>query len=149
MANLIFVYGTLRQGGSRPIPQLFPSANFVGFGTVRGWLYHFGAYPGLVLDPLGRGIVGEVYAVDVQAIAEMDGIERYIEGDPQECYYFRRAHTVALREGSTIMAELYEVNPHFYDCTTPLDATDWICWAQAQADLPQEELWPDGTPVKK
>lgn len=151
MATLIFVYGTLRQGGARPIPKLFPSARFVGFGTVRGWLYHFGAYPGLIVDPAGRDIVGEVYAVDADAVREMDEIERYIEGEGNEaeCYYFRREQTIALRDGGAITAELYEVNPLFYDCTAPMDATDWIAWAQAQDDLPQEELWPDGTLVKK
>jgi gamma-glutamylcyclotransferase (GGCT)/AIG2-like uncharacterized protein YtfP len=147
--SFIFVYGTLRQGGSRPIPRLFPTSRFIGFGTVRGWLYHFGAYPGLICDAAGRDILGEVYEVDADAVRVMDDIERYIEGDPAACEYFRRTQTIAMRDGGIVTAELYEVNANRYDCTTPMDTGDWIAWAQAQTDLPKEELWPDGTPVKK
>ena len=150
MPHTVFVYGTLRQGGVRAIPQLFPSARFIGFGTVKGWLYDFGAYPGLICDAAGRDIVGEVYDVDEAAVREMDEIERYVEGkgNEAECYYFRRAHSIALRDGRTMTAELYECNPKHYDCAMPMDATDWIAFANTKGELP-EESWPDGAPIKK
>ena len=149
LTNLVFVYGTLRKGGSRPVPKLFPTAEFVGLGTVRGRLYDFGAYPGLVLDSVGRDIGGEVYRVDADAVHEMDEIERYVEGDDSECYYFRREQVITMYDGSILTAKLYEVNPRFYECITPMDTDDWIAWAQAQTNLPAEERWPDGTPIKK
>lgn len=145
---IVFVYGTLRQGGVRAIPQLFPAAEFVGFGTVNGWLYDFGAYPGLIVDAAGREIVGEVYAVDDAALREMDEIERYVESDDDECFYFRRAHVVTLRNDGEQTAWLYECNPKHYDCTTPIPADDWIAYAEAKGELP-EEAWPDGAQIKK
>lgn len=148
MEYLVFVYGTLRQGGVRAIPTLFPQAQFLGFGTVKGWLYDFGAYPGLICDPAGRDILGEVYAVDANALQAMDEIERYVPGDEAACYYFRRAHRVAMRDGRTLTAELYECNPRYYDCTVPMPVVDWIAWVQNIGELP-EEAWPDGAPIKK
>lgn len=145
--ELIFVYGTLRQGGVRAIPTLFPTAEFVGFGTVRGWLYDFGAYPGLIVDSAGRNIAGEVYRVDAAAVREMDDIERYTEGDA-ESFYFRRPYPIHLRDGNIVMAGLYECNPKHYDCSTPMNSTDWIAHANAKGELP-EESWPDGAPIKK
>ena len=148
MTFTVFVYGTLRQGGSRPIPQLFPNARFIGFGTVKGRLYDFGAYPGFLSDSNGVDVLGEVYAVDEVAVREMDEIERYVEGDDAESYYFRHIHAIAMRDGSTMTAELYEINPNHYDCAAPLDAADWIAFANAKGELP-EEVWPDGVPIKK
>ncbi len=87
MAHTVFVYGTLRRGGVREIPRLFPNARFVGFGTARGWLYDFGAYPGFIADAGGADVIGEVFEVDAAAVRAMDEIERYIEGDDDECYY--------------------------------------------------------------
>jgi len=148
MEYLVFVYGTLRQGGVRAIPKLFPQARFLGFGTVKGWLYDFGAYPGLICDPAGRDILGEVYAVDASALRTMDEIERYSPDDEAGCYYFRRAHPIAMRDGRTLIAELYECNPRYYDCATPMPVVDWIAWAQSIGELP-EEVWPDGAPIRK
>jgi gamma-glutamylcyclotransferase (GGCT)/AIG2-like uncharacterized protein YtfP len=148
MAHRVFVYGTLRQGGVRAIPELFPTAEFLGMATIAGWLYDFGAYPGLIVDAAGRGIVGEVYRVDDEALRQMDEIERYVEGDEAECFYFRREHAVALRAGGQLTAWLYECNPNHYDCTAPIPAHDWIAFANAKGNLP-EEAWPDGAPIKK
>jgi gamma-glutamylcyclotransferase (GGCT)/AIG2-like uncharacterized protein YtfP len=146
--HIVFVYGTLRQGGVRAIPQLFPPAEFLGLATVVGWLYDFGAYPGLIVDAAGRDIVGEVYRVDEAAVREMDEIERYVEGHDAECFYFRRERAVTLRAGGEVTAWLYECNPNYYDCTTPIPADDWIAFANAKGELP-EEAWPDGAPIKK
>jgi gamma-glutamylcyclotransferase (GGCT)/AIG2-like uncharacterized protein YtfP len=148
MAHVVFVYGTLRRGGVRAIPTLFPTAQFLGSGTVKGWLYDFGAYPGFLPDAHGLDVRGEVYTVDDAAMREMDEIERYVEGDAAECYYFRRRHIIALQDGRAVVAELYECNPRYYDCSKSIDTTDWIVWAQAKDALP-EETWPDGAPIKK
>jgi gamma-glutamylcyclotransferase (GGCT)/AIG2-like uncharacterized protein YtfP len=132
----------------RAIPQLFPSAQFMGFGTVKGRLYDFGAYPGFLPGAAGLDVLGEVYAVDEAAVNEIDEIERYVEGDDAECFYFRREHVIALRGGGTVTAWLYECNPNHYDCTTPMTLNDWIAFASAKGALP-EEVWPDGAPIKK
>ena len=56
----LFSYGTLMTGFSRR--PLLGEARLEGPARIRGSLYHFGEYPGLVLD--GRGwVAGELYHV--------------------------------------------------------------------------------------
>src|SRR3989344_2444925 len=53
-ARHVFVYGTLRRGGSNDITRLRPAPRFMGAAQVPGVLYHLGAYPGMALGgPLG------------------------------------------------------------------------------------------------
>ena len=54
----IFVYGTLRKGGVREMPRLFPRCRDLGPATLRGCIHDFGAYPGLRLDE--DGVVHDV-----------------------------------------------------------------------------------------
>jgi gamma-glutamylcyclotransferase (GGCT)/AIG2-like uncharacterized protein YtfP len=129
----LFVYGTLRRGGCRAIPTLFPTARFLGFGTVRGRLYDFGDYPGLRLDPNGLDILGEVYEVDAHTLRVIDDIEDYYPDDVARSHYVRRTHRIRMWTGDYLTAELYECNPRYYDCSQPLDATDWIAWKQCVA----------------
>lgn len=144
--RLIFVYGTLRRGGVRGIPSLFPDAELIGAGAVKGRLYDFGAYPGLLCDPAGGDVQGEVYRVDDAALRAMDEIERFVEGDDEACYYFRREHLVALRDGRSVTAWLYECNPRYYACSAPIAGGDWIAHAASKGDLPPE-AWPDGANI--
>jgi len=134
----LFVYGTLRQGGCRAIPVLFPAARFLGFGTVRGRLYDFGDYPGLILDPHGLDILGEVYEVNAHILRAIDDIEDYYPNDVARSHYFRRTQRIRMWDGEHLTADLYECNPRFYDCSQPLDATDWIAWKQRAAQRGQE-----------
>lgn len=144
----VFVYGTLRQGGVRAVPALFPDARFLGMGTVRGWLHDLGAYPGLVLDAGGQAIVGEVYLVTPAALQAMDRIERYDASDEGGSYYVRRRVSVALGEGETLDAWVYECNRRLYRLGAPLRATDWIVYARAKGELPRE-AWPDGSAIRR
>ena len=48
----VFVYGTLRRGGSNDITRLAPAPRFVGSAQLAGQMYDLGAYPGLIL---GKG----------------------------------------------------------------------------------------------
>jgi gamma-glutamylcyclotransferase (GGCT)/AIG2-like uncharacterized protein YtfP len=56
----LFAYGTLMTGFSRR--PLLGAAVLEGSGRIRGSLYHFGEYPGLVLDG-GDWVTGELYRV--------------------------------------------------------------------------------------
>lgn len=131
--HTLFVYGTLRRGGCRAIPHLFPTARFLGLGMVKGWLYDFGEYPGLLLDANGLDVLGEVYEVDPQTLRAIDEIEGCLPGDATVCYYFRRTHHVLMQDGRLITADLYECNPKLYDCSRPLEVGDWIAWKQGAA----------------
>lgn len=70
---LVFVYGTLRQGGSNHFRMA--GCDFVESGTVRGRLYRIDWYPGLVLDSAGDVIEGEVFAVEAEQLPELDNFE--------------------------------------------------------------------------
>jgi len=144
----VFVYGTLRRGGVRAVPRLFPDARVVGAGTVRGWLHDLGAYPGLLLEPNGQAIVGEVYLVTAAALRAMDRIERYDASDEARSYYVRRRVAVALSEGGTVEAWVYECNERVYRLGAPISATDWIAYARAKRSLPRE-AWPDGRAIRR
>ncbi len=148
--ELVFVYGTLRRGGSRAVPDLFPDAKFVGFGSVQGRLYDFGAYPGFIpsADADSIAVVGEVYCVSQQALRCMDEIEAWHEHNPAGSYYWRRRHLIRLRHGACCEAWVYECNPHRFDLSAPISSGDWIAHAQLKGALP-EERWPDGTPLAR
>ena len=143
---IVFVYGTLRAGGVRAIPALFPDARLIGTGTVRGRLRDFGAYPGLVLDPVGPGVVGEVYEISGSALRAMDEIERYVPADEARSYYLRRRVPVTLAAGGTLEAWVYECGARLRELGHPIPATDWIAHARAKGELPPE-AWPDGAPI--
>jgi len=128
----LFVYGTLRRGGCRAIPALFPAARFLGCATAKGRLYDFGDYPGLRLDPEGLDILGEVYEVDAPTLRALDEIEGYCPDDLMNSHYVRRAHRVHMQDGAHVIADLYESNPRLYDCSQPLEACDWIAWEAAR-----------------
>jgi gamma-glutamylcyclotransferase (GGCT)/AIG2-like uncharacterized protein YtfP len=73
--HLVFVYGTLRQGGVRAMPHLFPDAKFIGQANVSGSLYDLGAYPVLLLDESNSLVIGEVYEIDNEVLHQLDEIE--------------------------------------------------------------------------
>lgn len=70
---LVFVYGTLRQGGSNHFRMA--GAEFVESGSLRGRLYRIDWYPGLVVDSAGDEISGEIYAVNPENLALLDEFE--------------------------------------------------------------------------
>ncbi|HEX8749061.1 MAG TPA: gamma-glutamylcyclotransferase family protein [Pyrinomonadaceae bacterium] len=57
--HLIFVYGTLREGGVRAMPVLFPHSKLIGQAFVAGSLYDMGEYPGLLLDESNSAVAGK------------------------------------------------------------------------------------------
>ncbi|NIP87462.1 MAG: gamma-glutamylcyclotransferase [Planctomycetales bacterium] len=71
----IFIYGTLQRGHSRSgllAGQRF-LANVVTRPVYR--LYDLGPHPGLVPDPHGNRIAGELWEVDPACLAMLDQIE--------------------------------------------------------------------------
>lgn len=70
----VFVYGTLRRGGSNDITRLSPAPRWLGFAQVAGMLFHLGAYPGMTLGG-DRPVHGEVYAIEPALETVLDAIE--------------------------------------------------------------------------
>ncbi len=71
--ELIFVYGTLRRGGSNHCRM--DGSTHITHATVKGKLYQVDWYPGLVLDAKGSTIEGEIYSVPHSMIADLDQYE--------------------------------------------------------------------------
>ena len=104
--QLVFVYGTLRRGGSNHFRMA--GAEFVSSGTVSGRLYRIDWYPGLVLDEAGDEIHGEVYSVDAEQLAALDIFEGLSAGEIEGSEYRRVATTVMQRNSLPITAWVWE-----------------------------------------
>src|SRR5689334_7669355 len=79
--KLVFVYGTLKRGGSNH-PYL-AGQSFVGEArTVPGFrLYELSGFPGMIAMPSDReGVAGEVWSVDAAALEQLDALEGVDEG---------------------------------------------------------------------
>lgn len=79
--KLIFVYGTLKRGGSNH--HYLAGQKFLGEArTVPGFrLYDLGGYPGMIRHADDReGVSGEVWSVDADALTYVDGLEGLAEG---------------------------------------------------------------------
>jgi gamma-glutamylcyclotransferase (GGCT)/AIG2-like uncharacterized protein YtfP len=134
--HLVFVYGTLRRGGLRAMPDIFPDSEFVGHANVAGSLYDLGAYPGLILDESDSSVAGEVYEVDDEILKKLDEIEA-------PARYWRKQVEVSLgnrRETCWV----YEPDTEFYPRRLLIASGDWIEYARTKTDWP-EGAWPDET----
>jgi gamma-glutamylcyclotransferase (GGCT)/AIG2-like uncharacterized protein YtfP len=108
--NHLFTYGTLMTGFVRR-PLLGPAAVLVGPARIRGSLYDFGEYPGLVLDDAGW-VVGELYRLPdlVARLPALDRAEWYDPADEAGSLYVRRSAAVTLADGSARDVWLYVYN---------------------------------------
>lgn len=112
-SDLLFVYGTLRNGLGHPMARLLARfASHVGPARMRGRLYSFGAYPGLVLTnhPACR-VRGDLYRMYRPA-----DLLRVLD-DYEECadhylrpHEYRRELAPAEQPGRTHMAWVYVYN---------------------------------------
>jgi len=69
----VFVYGTLRKGGSNNFRM--EDCKWIGPAAVNGHLYEIDWYPGLVLDENGAKVVGDLYEVPAEKIDALDEFE--------------------------------------------------------------------------
>lgn len=71
----VFVYGTLKRGGSRH--GVVRGSHFCGPAvTFPGFrLYDLGEYPGLIESPSGGAIEGELFKVTEETLLRMDAVE--------------------------------------------------------------------------
>ena len=108
----LFTYGTLMTGFSRR--PLLGAALLEGRGRIRGSLYHFGDYPGLVLDD-GGWVAGELYRVpDLPArLPVLDREEWYDPADEAGSLYVRRTVAVHGVGAESREAWVYAHNERF------------------------------------
>lgn len=72
-ATQLFVYGTLRRGGSNHFRM--QGMAFAAPASVRGRLYRVDWYPALVLDPDAPAVVGEIYQIHHSSLPALDEYE--------------------------------------------------------------------------
>ncbi len=120
--ELVFVYGTLRRGGTNHFRM--SGADLVTEGVVKGKIYRIAWYPGLVLGDEGE-VHGEVYSVDAAQLLELDAFEGLSAGEIEGSEY-RRVKTVVFRPGGkTVAAWVWEwIGP--FDEADLLTQGDWI-----------------------
>lgn len=109
----LFVYGSLRRGGSRHALLLGAGARAVADGTISGKLYEFGDYPGAVKTAdRKRRVRGEVYAFADHAagLARIDKLESFFPGRSAKSLFVRRLVEVDLDGGRSVEAWVYFYN---------------------------------------
>jgi gamma-glutamylcyclotransferase (GGCT)/AIG2-like uncharacterized protein YtfP len=111
-SDRLFAYGTLMTGFSRR--PLLGDAVLEGHGQIRGSLYHFGDYPGVVLDDRGW-VTGELYRVpDLPArLPSLDQEEWCDPADEMGSLYVRRTVPVHGADGEVRPAWVYAYNERF------------------------------------
>ena len=100
--SCVFVYGTLKRGGSNH--AFLAAQKFLGPAhTAPGFtLFSLGDYPGLVPSPTDRdGVTGEVWSVDTACLAQLD----QLEGTSENLY--RRAPIALLPPFDQTTVETY------------------------------------------
>ncbi len=90
----VFVYGTLRSGGSNHFRMA--GAKFTMTASVRGRLYRIDWFPGLILDATGDEVIGEVYEVEAASLDSLDAFE-----GPQ----YRRVMAELCKNGDDLSAQ--------------------------------------------
>jgi gamma-glutamylcyclotransferase (GGCT)/AIG2-like uncharacterized protein YtfP len=71
--ELVFVYGTLRRGGSNSFRM--DGAEFIASGQAGGAMFVISWYPGLVLDMEKGHVLGDLYRVGPEQLAALDEFE--------------------------------------------------------------------------
>lgn len=94
--ELVFVYGTLRRGGSNAFRM--EGADFRGAARVEGELHAITWYPGLTLKAGAGWVIGELYAVGPEQMAALDEFEGLSSGEVEGSEYRRVRVPVQLHE---------------------------------------------------
>jgi gamma-glutamylcyclotransferase (GGCT)/AIG2-like uncharacterized protein YtfP len=131
--HLVFVYGTLRRGGVRSMPELFRGAKLVGEASVKGSLYDLGPHPLLLLEESegsGSSVLGELYEVDEGLLNELDEMEASSD-------YLRRRAEVSLG-GRTLTCWTYAPDPESFPDRTLIASGDWIEYAGTKTARPED-----------
>jgi len=118
----VFVYGTLRAGGSNDITCFSPPPLRIGDTDIAGTLYDLGAYPGAVLGGEGR-VRGEVYRIDAALERQLDRLEEVEPDDSGE--YAKREVTVRMGD-SHLNCLVYEIHPRRVVGRQAIASGDWF-----------------------
>ena len=119
----VFVYGTLRAGGSNDIARFAPPPERVADGEIAGTLYDLGAYPGAVLGGEGR-VRGEIYRITPALEAQLDRLEE-VKADGTGEYIKREVRVLRVAEAQ-LFCLVYEIHPDRIAGCAPIASGDWF-----------------------
>ncbi len=122
--NTVFVYGTLRKGGSNHFRM--HGSDFVGEGKISGRMYKIDWYPALLCG--GETYVkGELYRLGDEMLLALDRFEG-ITPDATEPRDYRRVKTeVNLSSGAAEVAWVWEWAGDVTGAKK-LDGEDWLAY---------------------
>ena len=128
----LFVYGTLRRGGSNDIARIAPGASFAGAARLRGRLYDVnGRWPALLLDAAGGWVTGELYRVPPHQWPALDALENTVTPDNPDGHYFKVSALVESADlATTTEATVYTANPATTRLVDLIASGDWIVYVK-------------------
>jgi gamma-glutamylcyclotransferase (GGCT)/AIG2-like uncharacterized protein YtfP len=124
MPEILAVYGTLRDGGGAN--GLMRGCKYLGKDKVKGKIYSFGQWPGLIKGDEGEVVV-DLYEIPPELPLLLSNIDRY-EG------YFPEQPDQSLFEREKVLTlnckEVVWVYKYRFDCNTmPLISNgDWLSY---------------------
>lgn len=123
----VFVYGTLRRGGSNH--HRMAGAEWMGKGTLAGALYLIDlnpelSFPALVEDE-GRSVVGELYLVPDETLMDLDRYEGVSETPDPRDEYLRVLRLVKMEQGGESLAWVWLWNRELGNARL-IESGDWL-----------------------
>lgn len=122
----LFVYGTLRRGGSNDIARLAPGARFIAGARMRGTLFDLGDYPAMLVDPGADWVAGEIYAVPDADWPTLDALEEIATPEKPDGLYFRIVADALQDDAAQVTCEVYVANPAALRLVHRIDHGDWM-----------------------
>ena len=124
--QLLFVYGTLRLGGSNDIRRFGPHSRLVGPARVQGRLHDLGPYPGMVIGG-PHWVHGELHWIEPCIESALDDLERVW---PQRTDEYRRTRVLAFGDGGgghwPCSALAYEMDRRCAQAWPVIEGGDWL-----------------------
>jgi gamma-glutamylcyclotransferase (GGCT)/AIG2-like uncharacterized protein YtfP len=130
----VFVYGTLRAGeindiGIAAARHDIDPPSLLGQAKVRGHLFDFGTYPGLVPDEAGPLVVGDVYDIHPDLVAVLDEIEEVYPG--VEGLFIAREITLEVN-GTAMTCRYYPVTKSAVRGLPQIGSGDWVAYRRSR-----------------
>jgi gamma-glutamylcyclotransferase (GGCT)/AIG2-like uncharacterized protein YtfP len=114
MSNHLFLYGTLlpRHAPAEIAPAV-ARLRRLDEGTVRGYLYDLGEYPGAVADESAAGCIhGTIFEMpeDDALLSALDDYEGFDPKHAETSLFVRALHPVTLAAGGVLLCWMYAYN---------------------------------------
>jgi len=130
--SVLFVYGTLRKGGSNDIARLVPAAVRISGARMRGRLFDLGDYPVLVADASAGWVEGEIYAIPDHGWSALDALEDVVSATHPQGEYLRVWGSAHAAHGTLGQCQVYVANPAVLRLDRPIAGGDWIDYVMSR-----------------